>query len=521
MACPKFVDRKKSFCVVAIALGILILWTTIFALAFWELTSRNNQDEKNGDVFTAIFSVGTTSYEQKAEPSKVGTTTNAASTEIIPLHRDTLMPATSYEPKIESSKMKIRHFTSNGEKQLDEIACSHIDISSNMAMNEQYPKLFGAYERVGLINGRVMYRNPKTRSEAFYSNSIYHSNYHDNQKETEEYRSKWAVLFEDYLAFDINCNDIMPTNSNCNPEWRFCNASILDFLELKLDCVIVDTITFQCKNDSMEVEPIEDNQEICQELEFSSNEGIAKTVPELMGIYSLEDHLYNDMAVYVHKDMGFTLYYKNYSTDYQNSLIAINQKNQTWVIDNGTYLLADNFICTDTDLSMDGNCEFGWAYWNNDHRDVWIDWSASIICVKPSPVVTNIPTSMTCQTFQLMSTTAFELGVPIELYLLGEYVVTESTNNGMVVYRNRYTSYFLYFVFFVNTYGIADNYWAIGPEVGHEYANLFNRYCSNLENPANGNCKYGWFYFNAESKVWKYDMNMRIQCTNYSQNSIT
>ena len=253
MACPKFVDRKKSFCVVAIALGILILWTTIFALAFWELTSRNNQDEKNGDVFTAIFSVGTTSYEQKAEPSKVGTTTNVASTEIIPLHRDTLMPATSYEPKIESSKMKIRHFTSNGEKQLDEIACSHIDISSNMAMNEQYPKLFGAYERVGLINGRVMYRNPKTRSEAFYSNSIYHSNYHDNQKETEEYRSKWAVLFEDYLAFDINCNDIMPTNSNCNPEWRFCNASILDILELKLDCVIVDTITFQCKNDSMEV----------------------------------------------------------------------------------------------------------------------------------------------------------------------------------------------------------------------------------------------------------------------------
>lgn len=60
MACPKFNDRKKSFYVVARVLGILVLCTTFFMLVFWELTSRNNQVEKNSYVFTTNFSVGTT-----------------------------------------------------------------------------------------------------------------------------------------------------------------------------------------------------------------------------------------------------------------------------------------------------------------------------------------------------------------------------------------------------------------------------------------------------------------------------
>ena len=91
----------------------------------------------------------------------------------------------------------------------------------------------------------------------------------------------------------------MPKNSNCNPEWRFCNASILEFLELKLDCFIIETIKFQCINDSMDIKPIEDDQEKCQELELSSKDGMAKEVSEIMGIYSLEDYLYNGMVVYV------------------------------------------------------------------------------------------------------------------------------------------------------------------------------------------------------------------------------
>ena len=41
------------------------------------------------------------------------------------------------------------------------------------------------------------------------------------------------------------------------------------------------------------------HQEKCQELELSSNGGIAKKAPEIMGIYSLEDYLFNNMVVYV------------------------------------------------------------------------------------------------------------------------------------------------------------------------------------------------------------------------------
>ena len=225
------------------------------------------------------------------------------------------------------------------------------------------------------------------------------------------------------------------------------------------------------------------------------------------------------MVVYVHKDMRFYLYYRNTSSAFKHPWIN-RTLNQKWTIDNGTHMHSDNFLCEDTDLSMDGNCEFGWSYPINRSGRIGMDWSASIVCIKPSPVVTNKPTGAICQTFQLMSTTAFELGVPVELFLLGEYVITESTYNGMVAYQNRYTAGFLYVV--VSTSDIDDKYWAFATELGSESnVILFNEYCSILEYPANGNCKYGWFYYNSESKTWKYDMNMRIQCTNYVQNSIT
>ena len=177
--------------------------------------------------------------------------------------------------------------------------------------------------------------------------------------------------------------------------------------------------------------------------------------------------------------------------------------------------LSKNIYCDDADLSMDGKCECGWSYPKNFQEMYQLDWSASITCIKPSPVITNIPTGAICQTFQLMSATAFEVeGIA---YKLGEYMITESTNNGRVVYQNRGNGLFFY-SFAEN---IDNKYWAIGLEVGSEYAFFFNRYCSNLDNPANGNCKYGWFYYNDTSQSWKYDINMRIQCTNYVANSIT
>ena len=114
-----------------------------------------------------------------------------------------------------------------------------------------------------------------------------------------------------------------------------------------------------------------------------------------------------------------------------------------------------------------------------------------------------------------MSATAFEVeGIA---YTLGEYIITESTYNGRVVYYNRVGGYFFYSI--VDTFGI--KYWALGGKVGSENLYLYNRYCSNLDNLANGNCKYGWFYYHYVSSSWKYDINMRIQCTNYVPNSIT
>ena len=119
-----------------------------------------------------------------------------------------------------------------------------------------------------------------------------------------------------------------------------------------------------------------------------------------------------------------------------------------------------------------------------------------------------------------MSSTAFEVeGIA---YKLGEYVITDSTNNGMVVYLNNDNGYLLYST--GSALVESSRRWIIGPELDSEILGdlaFFNVYCSNLDNPANGNCKYGWFYYNLESKKWKYDINMRIQCTNYVANSTT
>ena len=244
---------------------------------------------------------------------------------------------------------------------------------------------------------------------------------------------------------------------------------------------------------------------------MSSNDGIAKTVPEIRGIYSLENNLYNDKVVYVHKDIGFELKF-NYSSILQNKLHP-----GAWGIYNGTYLLSYNTYCEDTDISTDGKCEFGWTYPSNDgFRQYSLDSSASIVCIKPSPVVTNIPTGGICQTFQLMSATALEVeGIA---YNLGEYTITELTNNEMAVYQNRDISHFFYLV--VDKWSNGGQSWAIGPVLGSEQPDLVNRYCSKSENPANGNCNYGWFYYNVESQEWKYDISMRIKCTNYIPNSI-
>ena len=84
---------------------------------------------------------------------------------------------------------------------------------------------------------------------------------------------------------------------------------------------------------------------------MSSNDGIAKTVPEIRGIYSLENNLYNDKVVYVHKDIGFELKF-NYSTNLQNQLHP-----GAWGIYNGTHLLSYNTNCEDTDISTDGKCD--------------------------------------------------------------------------------------------------------------------------------------------------------------------
>ena len=112
---------------------------------------------------------------------------------------------------------------------------------------------------------------------------------------------------ENYVVFDINCDESVPTNSNCSPEWRFCNDYKFNRNEFKLDCTIIDHIKLECKNNSMDIKPIENNKEKCQELELSSNDGIAKTVPEIMGIYSLDsyslvidNHVYHDMVIYAH-----------------------------------------------------------------------------------------------------------------------------------------------------------------------------------------------------------------------------
>ena len=391
---------------------------------------------------------------------------------------------------------------SNDDKEIGTKDCSQIHIGSNMGMDERFQGFLGNYVAAGLWRKHIVYKNPNSGSFFFHSQGQLRIN-------SKDYQINWVISHLDYFAVDVKCNDDIAIASDCTPEWFICTWSKYDELRNKLhNCMKNEGIVYQCKNDDVQVK-LEEDDTVCHEIELFSYDGIAKMLPETMGIYLLEDNHDNDKIIYVHKDMELYLSYD--STLY----VTIVDESFTggWVIESKSDLLLYNTYCTDANFLANSKCEFIWSYpLNESIYDN--DWSAKAICRNPSPVENTVPADSVCKTVELTSNIALKTEGLV--FLLGEYTIVEKTYNGKAVYRKRYPFQDLNFKLYFE-YNEVGNAWVIGLEIGSDTRFLYNGFCSNSEDTLNENCDSGWFYIDPKSKKWDYDSSLSLHCSEYVQ----
>ena len=120
---------------------------------------------------------------------------------------------------------------------------------------------------------------------------------------------------ENHYAYTPNCDERNQTDLNCDPRWVFCRNNF-EPSSINLNCERKNDATiFQCIDNDVTVSINDlimhsnDVKEICEVFDFLSEGSITTFSPKILGVYSLEDYLYNNKVVYVNKDTGVYLYY--------------------------------------------------------------------------------------------------------------------------------------------------------------------------------------------------------------------
>ena len=278
-----------------------------------------------------------------------------------------------------------------------------------------------------------------------------------------------------------------------------------------------------------------DSNGICEELEISTKENFSKTPHNLtraLGIYTLENYYrYNDRVVYYNNKTDVYLYYHTYNkfhkvrSTYKTHRIP--EVGGVWIIGQffdaldeqyvslrafarafQKFVLVENILCADAEYPANGECEFGWAY-SIAPANYVVDLTTYGMCRKPKPITINIPANSICTKFELSSSKEFRFSK-----IFGEYQLMNISYNDKVVYQklgpiNAHSV-------FMHSVTIDDrNAWIISHQIGDYKAFVHNKYCSDLDYPANGNCNAGWFVFSKKSQTWQYDSSMTLKCKSY------
>lgn len=177
-----------------------------------------------------------------------------------------------------------------------------------------------------------------------------------------------------------------------------------------------------------------------------------------------------------------------------------------WIIGNDSTVFSwnDGIYCSSTYFPANGECGFGWNYWNENRGYSEIDGTASVLCTTPRPMVNLMPNTSVCSKYELTSNKL--RGPP-----LGEYVKMEILHNEKAVFQKVDPENSLY-LYFSSHYPSG---WFIGEFIGSERVWDANAYCTDLEYPNNKECNVGWFYHSGRTNQMEYDSSMAFVCTEY------
>jgi len=270
---------------------------------------------------------------------------------------------------------------------------------------------------------------------------------------------------------------------------------------------------------------------VCNEFKFTSNDLIMQNNPEFIGLYGLAQNVGVE-NIFVNRESGLVLFQS------EEAYITRQGRNFTniWFIESyqgnvSSHNYVYNGICNDVNFPVNGACQRGWMLCSEKEGYCTPDFTASMECNYPHNDIKTLPNSI-CQQFELKPEENLIDQNLEEFVGFYEFIHYENyLHNQMPVYRKLNSSISL---FTIN--GIEGNFeWAIADErlmtakttddlraLLRKYeikGAIMNRYCPDVQYPANGQCAINWIYHSTSNDyrhfVAQFYTKVTIQCTRF------
>ena len=316
--------------------------------------------------------------------------------------------------------------------------------------------------------------------------------------------------------------------------------SVITGISIKISNWVTPSARLDVPENTTEENDVESS--ICEEFGLTSSGTILQYIPELIGVYHLENVTSNENKINLKQFNRSALVYKNHATGIilmQSDRYSLESDEyawykkpfrNVWIMQHSisNRLLAINMFCRDPDFPINGACQHGWYGATRDpNTSEWgnFDVTASVTCNMPDKTIKMLPSESICKELEVNPTNTFS--DPVLLPFVGLYKLTGSIDPQRVVYDRINSNISLFSVID----GDGKLLWIIGNKnliynngnmlysLPIDTPMLINNLCFDKEYPANGECANSWFYVtvatSANHLIKHYDIRATIQCTMY------
>ena len=182
-----------------------------------------------------------------------------------------------------------------------------------------------------------------------------------------------------------------------------------------------------------------------------------------------------------------------------------------------------NLFCHNKYIPTNGECDHGWSLWvdNDGQSDFPIDSTARIVCSSPVSKKKVVKPNSICRQFELSSTNTASFQHPFDM--ITTWIIMNAIYNHRPVYQNvRLNSdrlpLYLYSLPGGKSGEVGKRTWCFGEKIGYDSVYIWNKYCSEIDYPANGECTTGWYQHSKGAYLtdyWTFVPNLSIEGTEY------